>query len=266
MTLFISPAATTSVSRRPAERLAGAPAQVRGHVLDVRDTHAVDAFASELLELHGGADIVFSNAYARITPDEPSAEVIGMFVDTNNLGATRMLRAFAPILRPGGRLLVVASSLGSLRQLPPALHERFDTDAITLEDLDATMLAWRDAVTDGRAADEGWPDWINIPSKVGQVPAVRMLARERRRSRRDARRRRVPRPDRHRLLSPLVSRDEPSGNPGPGRRPLATARSRSDRGSAPLRRADPVRQRHSVALSARGRRAARRREHFRRPS
>ena len=25
------------------------------------------------------------------------------------------------------------------------------------------------AVLDGRAASEGWPDWISIPSKVGQV-------------------------------------------------------------------------------------------------
>jgi NAD(P)-dependent dehydrogenase (short-subunit alcohol dehydrogenase family) len=34
----------------------------------------------------------------------------------------------------------------------------------------------------GRAAGEGWPDFINIPSKVGQVAAVRVLARERRQS------------------------------------------------------------------------------------
>jgi NAD(P)-dependent dehydrogenase (short-subunit alcohol dehydrogenase family) len=91
-----------------------------------------------------------------------------------------MLRAFGPILRPGGRLLVVASDFGSLRRLPEGLHERFDTDAMSLDAIDATMLAWRDAVLDGSAASEGWPEWINIPSKVGQVAAVRVLARERR--------------------------------------------------------------------------------------
>ena len=105
---------------------------------------------------------------------------MGPFVDTNNLGATRMLRAFAPILRPGGRLLVVASDFGTLRRLPAHLHARFDTDVMSLDELDATMLAWRDAVVEGRAAEEGWPEWINIPSKVGQVAAVRVLARERR--------------------------------------------------------------------------------------
>ena len=32
---------------------------------------------------------------------------------------------------------------------------------------------------EGRAAEEGWPEWINVPSKVGQVAAVRVVARER---------------------------------------------------------------------------------------
>jgi carbonyl reductase 1 len=146
----------------------------------VRDGAAVSAFADAIAARHGGVDIVFSNAAARLTPATPWAELAGPFVDTNNLGATRMLRAFDPILRPGGRLLVVASDFGSLRRLPTHLHARFDTDTMTLHDVDAAMLAWRDAVVEGRAGAEGWPEWINIPSKVGQVAAVRVLARERR--------------------------------------------------------------------------------------
>jgi carbonyl reductase 1 len=160
--------------------IADSGAHVRGEVLDVRDGAAVSAFADAIAARHGGVDIVFSNAAARLTPATPWAELAGPFVDTNNLGATRMLRAFDPILRPGGRLLVVASDFGSLRRLPTHLHARFDTDTMTLHDVDAAMLAWRDAVVEGRAGAEGWPEWINIPSKVGQVAAVRVLARERR--------------------------------------------------------------------------------------
>jgi carbonyl reductase 1 len=166
--------------RAAVARIAGPVARVRGEVLDVRYGAAVTAFADALAARHGGIDIVFSNAAARLTPATPAAELVVPFTATNNLGATRVLRAFGPILRPGGRLLVVASAFGSLRELPARLHGRFDTDAITLDDLDATMLAWRDAVVAGRASAEGWPDWINIPSKVGQVAAVRVLARERR--------------------------------------------------------------------------------------
>jgi NAD(P)-dependent dehydrogenase (short-subunit alcohol dehydrogenase family) len=167
-------------ARSAAERLARPRAHVRAELLDVRDGAAVQALADELGARHGGVDIVFSNAAARLTPDAPWAGLVEPFVDTNNLGTTRMLRAFSPLLRRGGRLLVVASAFGSLRELPAPLHERFDTDAMTLDDVDATMLGWRDAVVEGRAEAEGWPEWINIPSKVGQVASVRVLARERR--------------------------------------------------------------------------------------
>jgi NAD(P)-dependent dehydrogenase (short-subunit alcohol dehydrogenase family) len=164
--------------RSAATRIATPVAKVRTHLLDVRDGAAVAAFADELRHRHGAVDIVFSNAAARLTPNTPWPQLVVPFVETNNLGTTRMLRAFSPLLRPGGRLLVVASDFGRLRSLPERLHARFDTDRMSLDDVDATMIAWRDAVLDGTAAIEGWPDWINIPSKVGQVAAVRVLARE----------------------------------------------------------------------------------------
>jgi carbonyl reductase 1 len=162
------------------QRVSGARAEVRSRVLDVRDARAVSTFASEIDTAHGGVDIVFSNHYARVLPTDSPDEIVGGYVDTNNFGTTRVLRAFAPILRDDGRLLVVASALGTLTHLPERLYGRFDTDAMTLDDVDATVAAWRDAVVAGRAAAEGWPEFINIPSKVGQVAAVRVLARERR--------------------------------------------------------------------------------------
>jgi NAD(P)-dependent dehydrogenase (short-subunit alcohol dehydrogenase family) len=183
----LAPGDRVYLTGRSAERLHAAAvrisapiADVDTHVLDVRDGAAVATFADALRERHGGVDVIFSNAAARLTPNTPWAELVGPFVDTNNLGTTRMLRAFSPILRPGGRLLVVASDFGTLNNLPESLHKRFDTDTMTLDDVDATMLAWRDAVLDGTAVAAGWPEWINIPSKVGQVAAVRGLARDRR--------------------------------------------------------------------------------------
>jgi NAD(P)-dependent dehydrogenase (short-subunit alcohol dehydrogenase family) len=161
------------------ERVSGARCDIVPRVLDVSATDAVAAFAEELCRVHDGVDIVFSNHYRRTVPSDVPAEVVGAYVDVNNLGTTRMLRAFLPVLRPGGRFFVVASSLGRLRELPPHLQQRFDT-ASTLDEIDAMMLAWRDAVIAGRSGDEGWPDFINIPSKVGQVAAMRVAARHRR--------------------------------------------------------------------------------------
>lgn len=99
-----------------------------------------------------------------------------------------MIRAFAPLLGARGRLLIVASSFGSLRHLSAPLHSRFDSDGLSLDDLDAIMAGYVDAVESGRAAGEGWPEWINVPSKVGQVAAMRVLAREQRKlAKRDGR-------------------------------------------------------------------------------
>jgi NAD(P)-dependent dehydrogenase (short-subunit alcohol dehydrogenase family) len=160
-------------------RVSGARAEVRGEVLDVSSEDSIGEFAALIAERHGGVDIVFSNHYARVQPEENPAAVIDYYVDANNLGTTRVLRSFAPLLREGGRLLVVASRAGSLRALAPALHPRFQ-NLKSLDDVDRAICAWRDEVRDGRAAGRAWPAWINIPSKIGQVAAVRLLAGQRR--------------------------------------------------------------------------------------
>jgi NAD(P)-dependent dehydrogenase (short-subunit alcohol dehydrogenase family) len=159
--------------------LSGATAEVRGEVLDVAAPGAVEGFAAVLKQRHGAVDIVFSNHYTRVQPGEDPVSVIDPYVEANNLGTTRMLRSFAPLLRDGGRLFVVASRAGSLRALAPALHPRFQ-DLQSLDDVDRAVCAWRDEVRSGRAAGRAWPAWINIPSKIGQVAAVRVLAGQRR--------------------------------------------------------------------------------------
>ncbi|MEU4191740.1 SDR family NAD(P)-dependent oxidoreductase [Kribbella sp. NPDC026611] len=149
-------------------------ARVEGRVLDVTDADAVAALAAELEEV----DIVISNAIGPLVPDKTQAEQADVFIDVANLGAQSMLRAFAPILRPGGRFLVVASSLGTLDHLPQHLHPRFDN--ATLDQVEDAVEEWRAAIHNGTAEEKGWPEWINLPSKVAQVAAVRAVAAERR--------------------------------------------------------------------------------------
>jgi NAD(P)-dependent dehydrogenase (short-subunit alcohol dehydrogenase family) len=159
-------------------RVVNARAAVEAVKLDVSIGDAVEEFAARLADRHGGVDIVFSNHYHRTDPPDAPASVIDAYVAANNLGTTHVLRSFVRILRDGGRLLVVASRAGTLRALAPALHSRFERLA-TLADVDDAVCAWRDAVRDGKAAGQAWPAWINIPSKIGQVAAVRTLAAQR---------------------------------------------------------------------------------------
>lgn len=151
-------------------------AHVEARVLDVRDGEAIAALAAEL----GEVDIVFSNATARMSPDADPADEVDAVAETSNLATTRMLRAFAPRMRPGRRLIIVASALGTLDKLEHRIAGRFAQAAEHLDTVDALVAEWRQAVHDGRAQDEGYGTWLNIPSKVAQVAAVRAAAQERR--------------------------------------------------------------------------------------
>jgi NAD(P)-dependent dehydrogenase (short-subunit alcohol dehydrogenase family) len=157
------------------DALGDASARVEGHVLDVTDTEALQALAGR----RGGFDIVISNASARMTPERTPAQQVDLLVDTNNSGALRVLRSFGPVLNPGGRLVVVSSSFGTLGHLDPRVRPLFD-QARSLEDVEAVTEAWRAAVHDGTAEAKGWPHWLNVPSKVAQVAAVRVVAAQRR--------------------------------------------------------------------------------------
>lgn len=156
----------------------GTIARVQGRELDVSDASAIAKLASELHDSYGGVDIVISNAGARITPRRPPEEQIDAFVAVANEATLAILRSFGPILRPGGRLLVVASALGTLGHLDRRLHPLFDN--ATLDEIESVTSSWRAAVHAGTAQAQGWPRWINVPSKVAQVAAVRAAARHRR--------------------------------------------------------------------------------------
>ena len=236
--------------RAALERVPHPQAHLHGYILDVGDDTSVAAFADEIRTRHGGVDIVFSNAAARLTPGTPSAELVGRFVNTNNLGASRMLRAFGPSVRPGGRLLVVASDFGSLRLLPRHLQGRFDTETMTLDDVDAVMLVWRDAVVHERDAEEGWPNWINIPSKVGKGrrnagPGTRPPCSRHTRWNPG---RRVPRAHRHICVATLVRRHERRADPRASRRRPTAPRARPGCGCPSVWPAHTVRQDRPMAL------------------
>lgn len=155
-----------------------ARSRVEGRVLDVRDADAVAALATELNERHGGVDIVISNAVAPLSPERSQAEQADEFIDVANGGTHAVLRSFGPILRPGGRLIVVASSLGTLGRLPARIRPLFD--GASLDQVEYEVESWRNAVHAGTAQESGWPLWVNVPSKVAQVAAVRAVAAERR--------------------------------------------------------------------------------------
>ncbi|GAA3796100.1 SDR family NAD(P)-dependent oxidoreductase [Amycolatopsis tucumanensis] len=182
----LSTADTVYLTGRDADRVRQAVdavpaggARVRGEIFDVGEPDAAARFADLVRERHDGVDIVFGNAVMRVGPDDDPRAIIRPYTEVNNFGTTRLLRAFAPLVRDHGSLVVVASSLGTLHHLAPVLHRRFD-GLTTLDEVDEQVAAWRDAVEDGSARAGAWPGFVNIPSKIAQVAAVRALATQRR--------------------------------------------------------------------------------------
>ena len=178
----LAPSDLVLLTGRNAERVEAAAArarvnansQVEGRVLDVSDTEAIASLANEL----GHTDIVISNAIAPLVPDRPQAEQADEFLAVSNGATHAVLRSFAPTLPSGGRLLVVASGLGTLGYLAPRLHPLFENKSLT--EVETAVEDWRKAIHDGTAQEKGWPAWLNVPSKVAQVAAVRATAAERR--------------------------------------------------------------------------------------
>ncbi|HMO48928.1 MAG TPA: SDR family NAD(P)-dependent oxidoreductase [Rubrivivax sp.] len=159
------------------DQLGATAARVRFEQLDVTGEDSISRFAAMLLERHGGVDLVASNAAARIVKERPQAEQVRDFVRTNNHGCRQLLGQLLPLLKAGARCVIVASSFGRLSNLAPPLRPLFDTDHRSLDDIERVMDAYVEAVERGEAAARGWPEWINVASKVGQVAAARIAAR-----------------------------------------------------------------------------------------
>lgn len=148
-------------------------ADLRLRILDVDSEESIASFAEDLKKEHGGVDIVISNAAARIVREKTPAEQVRGFITTNNIGTSLMFRYFLPLLKDNSRFLTVASGFGLLANIDEKLHHLF-TEAQEYGDIDKVMLDYAQVVEEDRAAELGWPDWINIPSKIAQVYTARL--------------------------------------------------------------------------------------------
>ncbi|MDX5593357.1 SDR family NAD(P)-dependent oxidoreductase [Pseudovibrio sp. SPO723] len=153
-------------------------AAVKLGLLDVTKPESIANFAAKLQADHGGIDIVVSNAAARMVKDRPQEEQVRQLIATNNHGSRALLGALWPLLNPKARYVMVASGFGRLSLLPCTLRPLFDTNTLSFDDIEGTMDAYVAAAEAGTAKAEGWPEWINVPSKIGQVATARIAARK----------------------------------------------------------------------------------------
>ena len=130
-----------------------------------------------LQQKHGGIDIVVQNGAYLPRSGQPAAADARPMIEANSHGTLRVLEAFTSALRESGQLVIVASALGVLENLSQTLRDQFNTKVHIPKEINDAIDRYVEAVESGASVKEGWPDWVNIPSKVAQVAVTRSYAR-----------------------------------------------------------------------------------------
>lgn len=154
---------------------AGGLVELAARELDVTSQDSVDAFAGDMRAAHpDGIDVLVNNA--GIASEGFDAAVVQKTLATNYYGVRRMCLSMIPGMAPGGRVVNISSMSGKLNKYSDSLTARF-RGARTLDDVDALMAEFQDAVGRGKHAEEGWPPVAYAVSKAGVTGLSRVLGR-----------------------------------------------------------------------------------------
>lgn len=147
--------------------------------LDVTDAGSVEAARAVVVSRYGGLDVLVQNAgYATKGPllDEQVAR------DTfavNYFGVQRVGEVFLPLIRAGGRMVIVSSGMSSLvPEYSEDKRRRLGNPAIGIEELTEMMDAFIQAVIEDRVSGEGWRASAYGVSKAGVNALARIWARD----------------------------------------------------------------------------------------
>ena len=104
--------------------------------------------------------------------------VVTLTLQCNYYGTLQATQAFLPLIRPGGRLVNVASIVGHLNsKYSTSLQEQFAFSK-TVDDVTKLMEAFTHAVELGDQEKKGWPSAAYSVSKTGVIGMTRAIAKE----------------------------------------------------------------------------------------
>lgn len=142
--------------------------------VDVTSAEDAQALARHLREIHGRVDALVNNA--GILPDEGGALTVSPvklmeILNTNTLGAVRLIQALAPLMQKGGRIVNLSSGMGSLGEMGGGhLGYRMSKTALNA----VTRVFAAELAPRGIAVNSVCPGWVK--SGMGGAGANRSLA------------------------------------------------------------------------------------------
>lgn len=127
-----------------------------------------------------GLDVLINNAAMayKVASTAPFIEQATNTVKTNFTGTVNVTRALLPLMRPGGRIVMVSSSAGRLGILKPHLQEQFTSTSLTEPQLVSLMDQFVQDVANRVHQTNGWPTTAYGVSKVGVTAFTKVIARE----------------------------------------------------------------------------------------
>lgn len=145
--------------------------------LDITDPSTIQKAVATVSHDYGYLDILINNAGIATKGDAFDEDIARNTSKTNYTGTFNVTSAFLPLIRKGGRIVNVSSTVGQLRTVSPELAKRFSDPSLTFSELDKLMEEFFTAVKEGDYKEKGWPRSAYGVSKVGLTAQTRILAR-----------------------------------------------------------------------------------------
>lgn len=142
--------------------------------LDVADPAAIGRLATSLSADEQKLDVLVNNAAVAL--DGFDANIARRTIDTNFYGPIRVMDALRPLVRTGGRIVMVSSGAGELSNLSSDLAGRFMKEGLTRDELFELIEKFVRDVAAGRHSEAGWPTSCYSVSKCGLNAFVRISA------------------------------------------------------------------------------------------
>ncbi|KAF2470640.1 carbonyl reductase [Lindgomyces ingoldianus] len=152
----------------------GGLSDIRYYSLDIADSKSISMFAAYLKQAHGGGvDFVINNA--GIAMQGFDSNVVKTTLGVNYYGTLEACHALLPNIKPNGRLVNVASTVGRLNKYSDEVRDQF-LSSKTEEDVTRIMQTFASAVEAGKEKEAGFPSAAYATSKAGLIGATRALA------------------------------------------------------------------------------------------
>lgn len=143
--------------------------------LDVTNSASIAALVEHVRTRHGGLDALINNA--GIALDGFDAEIARRTIATNFTGAADVTEALLPLIRDGGRVVMISSGLAERTGFSSELANAFVAPALDLPSLRALAARFVRAVRDGTHRTDGWPSSAYQVSKAALNALAAVLAR-----------------------------------------------------------------------------------------